>query len=223
MYRLHGFFTQNTMKTLYVLEELGVEYEYRYVDLAKGEQRTETFRAMTPAGRVPVLDHDGQFLFESGPICRYVASVEHSPLFPADKMERARVDQWMTYWTCHPGRWLSSIFFQKMVKPRAGLGDPNAEAIAEAEKFADQQLKTVDEWLADRDWLANDRPSLAEPFALAYLEQAHVVGFPLDPYPNLQRWLAQLEARESTARARALVQPHAQAMMAAKPGGTAAT
>ena len=35
MYRLHGFFTQNSMKTLYVLEELGVDYEYVYVDLAR--------------------------------------------------------------------------------------------------------------------------------------------------------------------------------------------
>jgi hypothetical protein len=97
MYRLHGFFTQNSMKALYVLEELGVDYEFCFVDLAKGENRTDSFRRKTPAGRVPVLEHDGEFLFESGAICRYVAGVEHSPLFPADKLERARVDQWMTY------------------------------------------------------------------------------------------------------------------------------
>ena len=83
MYRLHGFYTQNTLKTLYVLEELGVEFEFRFVDLAKGENRSQEFRALNPAGRVPVLEHDGQFLFESGAIARYVASLEHSPLFPA--------------------------------------------------------------------------------------------------------------------------------------------
>ena len=37
MYRLHGFYTQNTMKTLYVLEELGIDFEYCFVDLMKGE------------------------------------------------------------------------------------------------------------------------------------------------------------------------------------------
>ena len=41
MYRLHGFFTQNTMKPLYVLEELGVDYEFRFVDLVKRENRTD--------------------------------------------------------------------------------------------------------------------------------------------------------------------------------------
>ena len=213
MYVLHGFFTQNTMKTLYVLEELGVEYEFHYVDLARGEQRSEAFRKMTPAGRVPLLEHDGQFLFESGPICRYVASVEHSPLFPADKLERARVDQWMTYFTCHPGRWLTRIFFEKMVKPLAGMGDPDEAVIAESAKFASQQLEGVDGWLRDHDWLANEIYSIAEPFALAYLEQAHVVGFPLDSFPNLQAWLARLEAREGTDRARALVAPYREAVM----------
>ncbi len=51
MYRLHGFFTQNTMKTLYVLEELGVDYEFRFVDLTKGENKSESFQNMTPLAK----------------------------------------------------------------------------------------------------------------------------------------------------------------------------
>jgi glutathione S-transferase len=186
MYRLHGFFTQNTMKTLYVLEELGVDFEYCYVDLGKGDHRTETFRKMTPVGRVPVLEHDGQFLFESGPICRYVASVEHSPLYPADKLERARVDQWMTYFTCHPGRWLTKS----------------------------QQLQSVNDWLEHREWLANDAFSIADPFALAYVEQARSVDLSLAAFPRLENWLERLEGRDSVIRARALVKPYMEAVMA---------
>ena len=59
MYRLHGFFTQNTMKPLYVLEELGVDYEFSFVNLMTGENRSDSFRKMTPATKVPVLEHDG--------------------------------------------------------------------------------------------------------------------------------------------------------------------
>ena len=128
MYRLHGFYTQNTMKTLYVLEELGVDFEYMFVDLMQGENRSDAFRAMTPIGKVPVLEHAGEFLFESGAICRYVASVEHSPLLPADKLQRARVDQWMTFFTCHPGRWLTEIYFEQIIKPMAGMGETNIAA-----------------------------------------------------------------------------------------------
>ena len=213
MYRLHGFFTQNSMKTLYVLEELGVEYEYVYVDLAGGENRTDQFRSMTPVGKVPVLEHDGEFLFESGAICRYVAGLEHSPLFPADKLERARVDQWMTYFTCHPGRWLTRLYFEKVVKPVAGMGEPDAARCEEAVRFAGEQLEVVDTWLARHEWLANDALSIAEPFALAYVEQARAVDFSLERYPRLRAWLERLDGRDGTARARALVKPHRDAML----------
>jgi glutathione S-transferase len=208
MYRLHGFYTQNTMKVLYVLEEVGVEFEYRFVDLMKGENRTDAFRAMTPVGKVPVLEHDGEFLFESGAICRYVASEEHSPLLPADKLQRARVDQWMTFFTCHPGRWLNEIYFEQVIKPVAGMGETNIAACEKAAKFAHGQLKLVDRWLEGRDWLANDVYSIAEPFALGYMEQAHVIGFGLDEHPNVQAWLARLEERDATARARERVRPY---------------
>ena len=208
MYRLHGFFTQNTMKTLYVLEALGVEYEYCYVDLMQRENRSESFMEKTPIGKVPVLEHDGEFLFESGAICRYVSSVEKSPLFPADKLERARVDQWMTFFTCHPGRWLTDIYFEKIIKPMAGMGETDLAACDKAAKFAHQQLKVIERWLEMRDWLANDALSIAEPFALAYMEQVHAIGFSLDEHPRVQAWLQRLEAREGTERARARVRPY---------------
>ena len=136
MYRLHGFFTQNTLKTLYVLEELGVDFEYIYVDLLQGEHRTDSFRKMNPAAMVPVLEHDGEYLFESGAICRYVSSVEHSALYPADKLQRARVDQWMTFFTCHAGRWLTKIYFEQVMKPTAGMGETDVAGCEKAAKLA---------------------------------------------------------------------------------------
>ncbi len=55
MFRLYGFFTQNSLKTLYVLEEVVGDFEFIFVDLGKGEQKTEAFSQMTPVGKVPVL------------------------------------------------------------------------------------------------------------------------------------------------------------------------
>jgi glutathione S-transferase len=208
MYRIHGFFTQNTMKTLYVLEELEADFEFQFVNLGQGENRTDEFRALTPIGKVPVLEHDGETLFESGAICRYAASNEKSPLFPADKLERARVDQWMTFFSCHPGRWLTEIYFEKVIKPVAGMGEPNQEACARATKFAHQQLNTVDHWLEGKDWLANDAFSIAEPYALAYLEQTLAIDFSLDEHPRVKAWFDRLNERDGVARARARVQPY---------------
>ena len=184
MYRLHGFFTQNSLKTLYVLEELGVEYEYVFVNLVQGANRTDEFRAMTPVGKVPVLEHENGSLFESGAICRFVASEAKSPLYPADKLERAKVDQWMTFFTCHPGRWLTELYFEKIMKPAAGLGETNFEHCAQAERFATAQLKAVERHLAEREWLANGVMSIAEPFALA--DREIVYSLMLADHPAIQ-------------------------------------
>jgi glutathione S-transferase len=119
----------------------------------------------------------------------------------------------MTYFTCHPGRWLTKLYFEKVVKPVAGMGEPDAAGCEEAAKFAHAQLKVVDDWLERREWLANDTISIAEPFALAYVEQARAVDFPLEGYPRLQGWLERLEGRNSTTRARALVKPYLDAVL----------
>lgn len=206
MYHLYGFYTQNSMKPLYVLdalaEESGTAFEFHFVDLSKGENKTEAFAKLTPVGKVPVLEHNGQSLFESGAICRYVAAAENSALFPLDKMQRAQVDQWMEFFSCHPGRWLTSIFFEKIIKPMAGFGEPNVANIEEATKFAHQQFEILDTHLGSSRWLANNALSIADLTALAYVEQCGQIGFPLADYPQVKAWFDRLEALPSVARSR---------------------
>ncbi len=203
MFRLHGFFTQNSLKAVYVLEAIGTGFDYQFVNLAEGQQKTPEFLAMNPVGKVPVLEHDGKYLFESGAICRYVGNVTGSDLYPTDPYERGVVDQWIDYFTCHPGRWLTTLYFQNVIKPRFGLGDPDADAIEEATKFAGQQLKVVDEALAGSEWLANGRESIADYFAFAYVEQEKHIDFSIDDFPNLKAWYEKLDASDVIARARA--------------------
>jgi glutathione S-transferase len=213
MYRLHGFFTQNTLKTLYVLEEVGAEYEFRFVDLLRGENRRDQFRAMTPTGKVPLLEYDGRYLFESGAICRFVAGEQQSPLYPADRMQRAVVDQWMTYFSNHPGRWLTQLYWEKKMKPAAGLGATDEKSCADSVRYATAALKAVERGLQGSEWLANDTFSIAEPFALAYLEQAPAVGFDLSDFLRVERWYEHIDARAAAARAREMVRPHRDAAL----------
>lgn len=214
MYLLHGFYTQNTLKTLYVLEELGEDYQFQYVDLFKGENRSEDFQKKTPIGKVPVLEHEGRFLFESGAICRYLANKAQSPLYPDEAMQRAQVDQWMDFFSCHLGRWLSTIFFERIIKTAANMGETDPAAVEEAINFVNQQLRILDNRFESTDWLANDALSIADLFALAYMEQVHAIDFALDDYPRVQTWLSRLESLDSTNRARAQVQTYMQSSAA---------
>lgn len=214
MYLLHGFYTQNTLKTLYVLEELGEDYQFQYVDLFKGENRSEDFQKKTPIGKVPVLEHEGRFLFESGAICRYLANKAQSPLYPDEAMQRAQVDQWMDFFSCHLGRWLSTIFFERIIKTAANMGETDPATVEEAINFVNQQLRILDNRFESTDWLANDAFSIADLFALAYMEQVHAIDFALDDYPRVQTWLSRLESLDSTNRARAQVQTYMQSSAA---------
>ena len=90
MVRLLGFVTQNTLKSPYALAGIGAEYEFRHVDLGRGENKIDDFEKMARFRVVPVLDHDGNDLLESGAIYRYVANVSDSPLYPAARIRLAR-------------------------------------------------------------------------------------------------------------------------------------
>ena len=79
--------------------------------------------------------------------------------------------------------------------------------------FVRQQFKRLDQWLSERTWLANDALSIAEPFALAYLEQITPLEMSLNDYPNLQKWYDRVESRDSVARARACVRPYLEAVL----------
>ena len=203
MIRLYGFNTQNTLKALYVLEESGLDFEFEYVDLAKGEQRSDEFAQKSLMRKVPLLEHDGEFLFESGAICRYIGNLTEPSVYPVDKMQRARVDQWMDFFSCQLGRWLTTIFYETVIKKHFNLGEPDAALVAEGSKFVGQQLKVLNAHLADSEYLANDVLSIADLFAFAYVEQCRAIEWSLTDVPNVEAWLNRIESRVSVASARA--------------------
>lgn len=205
MYRLFGFNTQNTLKTLYVLEELRIDYDFKYVDLFKGEHKQEDFLKLNPMGKVPVLQSGDDSLFESGAICRYVANQAQSPTYPEAKMQRAKVDQWLDYFSIHLGKWLSTLFFENVIKEKAGFGERNAENCEEAHKFALQQMAVIEDHLAKNEYLTGDALTIADLFAFAYIEQVRTYEFPLEDFPHVKAWFDNLEGRDSIKRARAKV------------------
>lgn len=205
MYTLFGFPTQNSKKVLYVLEELGVKYDYKYLNLMEGENRTEEFLKINPFGKAPTLQHDGKSLFESGAICRYIANVEGSELYPADKMKRAIVDQWLDYFTCHLGRWLNTLYFENVLKKNFSSNGPNEKSCAEALKFSEQQFKIIESHLSQNKFLAGEKLSIADLCAFAYVEQTHEVNVSLEEYPNLSKWAKSLDSSESIVKARKVI------------------
>lgn len=76
------------------LAEKGVPFERRTVDLA---DKPDWFKAMSPLGKVPLLQVDDQVLFESAVIVEYLEETQRRPLHPVDPLERARHRAWMEF------------------------------------------------------------------------------------------------------------------------------
>ena len=71
--KLYGFAPTRTIRALWMLRELDLDFEYVQVDVTKGEHRRLEFLAMNPAGKVPVLVDDDLVLSESVAIVLYLA------------------------------------------------------------------------------------------------------------------------------------------------------
>ncbi|MGR9073833.1 MAG: glutathione S-transferase family protein, partial [Gammaproteobacteria bacterium] len=87
-----------SVRPLWLLEELGADYEIETVDIFKGEGQKISYKAINPNGSVPTLD-DGTIIYEAGAICLYLADkYPEAGLAPAiNSTERAKYYQWMFY------------------------------------------------------------------------------------------------------------------------------
>ena len=95
----------NVMKPVWVLDELGLEYEREDIGGKFGGNREPGYLAMNPTGLVPTLVEDDFVLWESNAITRYLCEkYGHGSLFPADPRVRATADTWMDWQqtTCAP-------------------------------------------------------------------------------------------------------------------------
>ena len=70
--KLYGS-AMSTSRVLVTILEKQLPYELIFIDIAKGEQKSDEYMKLQPFGKVPVLEDDGFFMFESRAICKYLA------------------------------------------------------------------------------------------------------------------------------------------------------
>ena len=79
------------------LANKGVDYDTVEIDISQAKRPAE-FEAISPFGKVPVLQHQGQILLESANIVQYINDVwPDPPMMPADAAGRAYARQWIQY------------------------------------------------------------------------------------------------------------------------------
>ena len=203
MITLHTAATPNGHKVSIALEELGLPYQLRVLDLAAGEQKRPDFLALNPNGRIPVIvDHaaDDFVVFESGAILIYLAE-KTGQLMPTDAKGRSRVMQWLIFQTGGVGPMMGQAnvfyrYFPEKIQP----------AIDRYQAEGRRLFEVLDSHLKDHEWLADDY-SIADIANWAWVRTHRWSGISIDGLEHLKRWRDAIRARPAVQRG--LLQPPA--------------
>lgn len=196
MLTLYGTpFSPRVNKLRYVLNHLAIPYTHVPSSPLAGETRTPEFLKMHPAGKIPVIDDDGFYLFESMAIARYLASKSGSSIYPTELKARALVDQWSEFATAHIEGAMLKVFFNRVMVNIPALGATVDErSLADGLTWLDRYLPIVEQQLTAHNYLVGMDLSLADFVLLSALDPAEALQVSLEAYPRISAWRSALMA-----------------------------
>jgi glutathione S-transferase len=186
---LHGFpLSGHSHRAELMLRLLDLPFDFHQVDLAGGEQRGEAFLRLNPFGTVPVIEDDGVVVADSCAILVYLAT-KYDPddlWLPRDAVGAAQVQRWLSV---AQGPVFNGPCCARLVNV-FGMDFDHARAKAVAERL----FTTLDRVLADRTFLVNERPTIADVALYSYIAHAPEGGVALTPHAHIVAWLRRIEA-----------------------------
>ncbi|MFJ6023320.1 glutathione S-transferase family protein [Brevundimonas sp. NPDC092305] len=177
----------NCLKVKWMLNRLGIDYQWIDADVTTGVTRTPEFLAKNPAGQVPLLIlEDGRTLAQSNAILLWIA--EGSQFVPTDPFDRAKMFEWLFWEQYSHEPYVAVVRFQ-----RAIAGKPAAEIEPRLIERGYAALDRLEAGLTDRDWLVGDGPTIADLALVAYTRVAPEGDFQLERYPAIVDWIGRVE------------------------------
>ena len=180
--------TMNPRKVCALARYLGSPVEFVRVDLFKGENRTPEFLLKNPNGKVPVLIDGDLVLWESTAIMVHLAVKAGSDLWPSEAADQVEVLRWLAWDLTHFSRHGATLYFEHVIKPLIGRGEPDPSAVQEASDFFRKFAGVLDAHLATRDFLVGGKLSVADFSVGVLLPWAGEIDLPIEDFPNVVRW-----------------------------------
>ncbi|PZM14634.1 glutathione S-transferase family protein [Rhizobium tubonense] len=201
MIEVYAFSTPNSIRVPIALEELGLAYELRPVNVRKGEQKLPDYLAINPNGKVPLLVDSEGFdgapvtISESGAILVYLAE-KTGKLLPLDGVGRVRVFEQMFFHLTSVGPAFGQLgFFKRQA------AEQNPLAIARFQVESERVLAVLEGVLGERQFVAGDTFSIADIVHFGWLWRREFAGIDFENSPNIVRWYSQIDARPAFKRA----------------------
>lgn len=191
--------TPNGWKVSIALEEMGLPYVMKPVNIGVGEQFSPEFQAISPNGRMPaIVDPDGPggepiSIFESGAILQYLG-LKSGQFYPTDPRARVQVDEWLFWQVGGLGPMAGQTHHFRQYAP-ALIKDQRQIAYG-VRRYTDETHRlygVLNRRLEGRDFIAGDY-SIADMACWPWILPT-AQGQTLDAFPHLKAWVERVGER----------------------------
>ncbi|KQT55294.1 MULTISPECIES: glutathione S-transferase N-terminal domain-containing protein [unclassified Aureimonas] len=197
---LHYWPTPNGWKISIMLEELGVPYDVRYVNIGTGEQFEPAFLKIAPNNRMPaIVDPEGPggqpiSVFESGAILQYLGR-KFGRFYPGDERARVAVDEWLFWQMGGLGPMAGQAHHFRQYAP-----EKIAYGINRYTNEVNRLYGVMNRRLEANAYLGGAEYSIADMAAFGWIVPHENQGQNLDDTPHLKRWFEAVKARPAVER-----------------------
>ncbi|GLK57725.1 GST-like protein [Methylopila capsulata] len=191
--------TPNGWKITIMLEECGLPYAVRPVNIGKGDQFKPEFLSISPNNKMPaIVDPDGPggqpiSVFESGAILQYLGR-KTCRFYPSDERRRVEVDEWLFWQMGGFGPMLGQTHHFRQYAP-----EKVPYAIERYTNETHRLYGVLNERLKDREFICGDY-SIADMAVIGWAKLWERQGQDIAEFPHVKRWLDVMLARPAVAR-----------------------
>lgn len=191
--------TPNGWKVSIMLEECGLPYEIKLINIGKGDQFTPEFLAISPNNKIPAIvdpnGPDGQpiSVFESGAILQYLAR-KTGKFYPTDERKRVAVEEWLFWQVGGLGPMAGQAHHFRLYAP-----EKLPYAVSRYTNEVHRLYGVMNTRLKDNEYLAGDY-SIADIACIGWAKLWERQGQDIAEFPHFQRWLEAVKARPAVQR-----------------------
>lgn len=177
----------NCYKIRLFLSLLGLEYQRLTVSLPDGDHLKPEFLKINPRAQIPVLEDGDVKVWDSLAILVYLARrYGGEEWLPSDAAGEAEVMQWLAV---SENEVLYGLALSRSI---TSFGRPGS--LESAQQLGRAALQLLDDQLSGREWLALERPTIADIACYPYSAMAPEGGLPLQEYPHVLAWQERIKA-----------------------------
>ncbi len=185
--RIHSFALSGHAHRAVLFASLaGIAHEVVNVDLPAGEHKQPAFLQLNPAGQVPVIEDGDIVISDANAILVYLARQYAPAWLPDDAVQQAQVQKFLTLAAGELAFGPAAARLITLFK--APLDETFAKATAA------KVLGKLEAHMQGREYLVGQSPTIADVAIYSYTAHAPEGGVSLEPYPNVQRLLKNVEA-----------------------------